>query len=348
MLSGLTSQLGGLMGKKAPPEEAAGGGESNANSTAPTAAGGDTSTPAGADGTASSTASSVLTSVTNSIKLPSWSMFGGAKKDEEPTAATEATESTPAPSQEPPAERGRITPDKGSDGSSATGGADSDKEVRKTNKVPPEIPEEDPAAESTAAAGLGKVKSLGMSLFSSIKGAGQKIKDTNILSEFQKEHDSFLKSRGSKGDAALAPWVGHPKEDALKEEILSLSTDRRNFVRSPPSGVSFEWDWEQMAPIAKAILKDDPNLEKMRYDLVPKVVSEENFWRNYFYRVTLLKESMSEDESGKKKRDSIDTDEEDIEKELNEELKSFEVVDSSSAKKSEVDEKELDSLLDLK
>jgi len=121
-------------------------------------------------------------------------------------------------------------------------------------------------------------------------------------------------------------------------------------VRSPPSGVSFEWDWEQMAPIAKAILKDDPNLEKMRYELVPKVVSEENFWRNYFYRVTLLKESMSEDESGKKKRDSIDTDDEDdkIEKELNEELKSFEVVDSSSAKKSEVDEKELDSLLDLK
>jgi uncharacterized LabA/DUF88 family protein len=112
--------------------------------------------------------------------------------------------------------------------------------------------------------------------------------------------------------------------------------------------VSFEWDWEVMSPIAKAILKDDPNLEKMRYDLVPKVVSEENFWRNYFYRVMLLKESMSEDESGKKKRDSIDTDEEDIEKELNEELKSFEVVDSSSAKKSDVDEKELDSLLDLK
>jgi len=41
-----------------------------------------------------------------------------------------------------------------------------------------QIPEEDPVAESTASAGIGKVKSLGMSLFSSIKGAGQKIKDT--------------------------------------------------------------------------------------------------------------------------------------------------------------------------
>lgn len=50
--------------------------------------------------------------------------------------------------------------------------------------------------------------------------------------------------------------------------------DRRNFVRSPPAGVAFEWDWEVMAPIAKAILKDDPNLEKMRYELVPKVRGE--------------------------------------------------------------------------
>ena len=77
----------------------------------------------------------VLTSVTNSVKLPSW--FGG-KKEEGTAVGTEATESTAAPNQEP-TERGRITPDKGSDGSSATGGADSEKEVRKTNKVPPEV-----------------------------------------------------------------------------------------------------------------------------------------------------------------------------------------------------------------
>jgi len=42
-------------------------------------------------------------------------------------------------------------------------------------------------------------------------------------------------------------------------------------VRSPPTGVAFTWDYEEMAPIAKAILRDDPNLEKMRYELVPKV-----------------------------------------------------------------------------
>lgn len=50
-----------------------------------------------------------------------------------------------------------------------------------------------------------------------------------------------------------------------------LVQDRRNFVRSPPTGVSFEWNFDEMLPIAKAILKEDPNLEKMRYELVPKV-----------------------------------------------------------------------------
>lgn len=64
-------------------------------------------------------------------------------------------------------------------------------------------------------------------------------------------------------------------------------------MRAPPAGVSFSWDLEEMLPVAKAILKEDPNLEKIRFELVPKFVSEENFWRNYFYRVELLKESLS-------------------------------------------------------
>jgi hypothetical protein len=50
----------------------------------------------------------------------------------------------------------------------------------------------------------------------------------NILSEFQKEHDSFLKSKGGKNEA-IAPWIGHPKEEALKEEIFSLSSVSKNW-----------------------------------------------------------------------------------------------------------------------
>lgn len=35
-------------------------------------------------------------------------------------------------------------------------------------------------------------------------------------------------------------------------------------------------------------MNEDPALEKMRFELVPKIITEENFWRNYFYRVSLI------------------------------------------------------------
>ena len=117
----------------------------------------------------------------------------------------------------------------------------------------------------------------------------------SLLTEFNKEQEAFIKSKNKAGEA-LPPWVGYPEEDALKEEILSLSTvslsmfkgwkllfelkfiesclkmkDRRNFVRSPPSGVQFQFDYETTYPIALAILAEDPNLQQMRFELVPKM-----------------------------------------------------------------------------
>ncbi|RXG68152.1 Synapse-associated protein 1, partial [Armadillidium vulgare] len=57
------------------------------------------------------------------------------------------------------------------------------------------------------------------------------------------------------------------------------------------TGVNFEFELEQFLPVAEATLAADPNLEKMRFELVPKVVNEESFWRNYFYRVGLIRQS---------------------------------------------------------
>ncbi|XP_046621153.1 synapse-associated protein 1 [Neodiprion virginianus] len=149
-------------------------------------------------------------------------------------------------------------------------------------------------------------KSLGGFLYSAVNKAGKsvveasaKIKKTveenvsnqSLLGEFNKEQDAFIASKqGEKGEA-VAPWVGAPNEEALREECLALSTDRRNFVRAPPPGVEFVWDFEAAQPVAQATLALDPNLETMRFELVPKVISEENFWRNYFYRVSLLRQS---------------------------------------------------------
>ena len=53
--------------------------------------------------------------------------------------------------------------------------------------------------------------------------------------------------------------------------IFLLLQDRRNFVRSPPAGVEFQFDYDSFYPIALATLAEDPNLETMRFELVPKM-----------------------------------------------------------------------------
>lgn len=46
--------------------------------------------------------------------------------------------------------------------------------------------------------------------------------------------------------------------------------DKRNFLRDPPAGVQFYFDFEQMYPVAMAMLEEDELLRKMRFHLVPK------------------------------------------------------------------------------
>lgn len=124
----------------------------------------------------------------------------------------------------------------------------------------------------------------------------------------------FLSSGTSTSGAGVCPWVGYENEEDLKAQILALSEDKRTFIRSPPSGVKFDFDPDRSASTALALLEEDERLEKMRsnlrneeflsglffliflllsfrYELVPKKVKESMFWRNYFYRVSLIQQS---------------------------------------------------------
>lgn len=89
----------------------------------------------------------------------------------------------------------------------------------------------------------------------------------------------------------MPPWVDSNDEETIQQQILALSADRRNFLRDPPAGVQFNFDFDQMYPVAMVMLQEDQVLNRMRFDLVPKHVKEEVFWRNYFYRVSLIKQS---------------------------------------------------------
>lgn len=119
----------------------------------------------------------------------------------------------------------------------------------------------------------------------------EKLEQT-IIGEFERENERFVKEKHSKRTEDPAPpWVGYHEEEEMKTQILSLSSDERNFLRNPPSGVEFYFELDASMPIALTILEEDKKLQDMRFKLVPKKVKEETFWRNYFYRVSLIKQS---------------------------------------------------------
>lgn len=116
--------------------------------------------------------------------------------------------------------------------------------------------------------------------------------DKTIIGDFQKEQEKFVQEKHTKkSEAAVPPWVDSNEEETIQQQILALSADRRNFLRDPPAGVQFNFDFDQMYPVAMVMLQEDELLNRMRFDLVPKHVKEDVFWRNYFYRVSLIKQS---------------------------------------------------------
>ncbi|XP_071445649.1 synapse-associated protein 1 isoform X2 [Hetaerina americana] len=313
MFSGITSHMSSWMGAKKPE-----GGEvppkpEDEKVSSPVQETGETSIPPADNKKESPTKTSKL-EMFASVKSQMTSWLGGSNTATgEPIPAEEG--STVEPKEEFKADsmaseksvKGSPAEGKEDDDSSATGGADSDAAGSEGSRTPV----------STKA--IQGAKSIGNFLFSAVNKAGKtvseagaKIKKTveenSILGEFNREQEAFIKEKqragggeGISDGTTPAPWVGYPNEEALKEQILSLSTDRRNFVRSPPAGVEFQFDLESFMPVAQATLAQDPNLQQMRFELVPKVISEENFWRNYFYRVGLIRQSSelkSMDEEG--------------------------------------------------
>jgi len=112
-----------------------------------------------------------------------------------------------------------------------------------------------------------------------------------MISEFEAEQAQFVKLQQRREGAAVPPWVGYNEEEKMKKQIMSLSQDERNVLRDPPAGVEYHFDFDSNSPVALAMLEVDPKLSDLRFNLVPKRIPEEKFWRNYFYRVSLIKQS---------------------------------------------------------
>lgn len=89
---------------------------------------------------------------------------------------------------------------------------------------------------------------------------------------------------------AYLPWESaHPDRRAeARERVMKLSLEDQTFTIPPPKEAKYVYDATQREPYAARMLETDALLSAKRFKLVPKVVDEQEFWRNYFYRVDLI------------------------------------------------------------
>lgn len=94
----------------------------------------------------------------------------------------------------------------------------------------------------------------------------------------------------------LPPWVPSTEAEKLNEQefqeaILKLSATAANLIAPHPlhDDPEFCFDWVEHRPFAEAAYSGDKRLFRLLPKLVPKRISEEDFWRNYFSHVFAVK-----------------------------------------------------------
>merc|ERR1712038_682617 len=176
---------------------------------------------------------------------------------------------------------------------SATGATTAvDKEEKEGEDVPEKVEKEEAEKkEDWSSWGKDAFSKVGQLTSNYSKVLHETVSKAPLLADFNHEQEEFIKSKGGK-EQESAPWTGYQGEEELREKILALSEDRRNFLRAPPQGVDFDFDYASVSATWVVLLGEDPRLRDMRYELVPKKVKEDEFWRNYFYRVGLAKQSF--------------------------------------------------------
>ena len=84
------------------------------------------------------------------------------------------------------------------------------------------------------------------------------------------------------------------KMGVLRAQILNLSHEKWTFMQTPAESAltGFSFEMSSAWPLAAECLRLDPQLEKMRWVLVPWKVKEEAFWRNYFAHIYAVREAI--------------------------------------------------------
>ena len=103
-------------------------------------------------------------------------------------------------------------------------------------------------------------------------------------------------SMGQTQTVFLPPWIPSTEDEKRNAEefraaILRLSAAAANLIAPHPlhNDPEFCFDWVEHRPFAEAAYSGDRRLHRLLPKLVPKRISEEEFWRNYFSHVFAVK-----------------------------------------------------------
>ncbi|KAK6730699.1 hypothetical protein RB195_007268 [Necator americanus] len=125
----------------------------------------------------------------------------------------------------------------------------------------------------------------------SIVAVKNAVVENTLIGELDREQEAFTAElAANRLPDVVEPWDGLPDREFAKKKILALSLDPHNFIRESPGECGF--DEAAMQAMAKRLIDVDPNLSRVRFELVPKQLNEEKFWHNYFYRVSLIRQSI--------------------------------------------------------
>jgi hypothetical protein len=99
---------------------------------------------------------------------------------------------------------------------------------------------------------------------------------------------------GVSGRVEELPWSAAGSSSELQEEllerILALSQDAAVFMTDTPESTGLTP--QQLSAAAGAMLEEDPRLRLLRFELVPRRVTEQRFWRRYFAAIAGIRRAM--------------------------------------------------------
>ena len=99
----------------------------------------------------------------------------------------------------------------------------------------------------------------------------------------------------------LLPWEVSANSTQLRpdqitqitKEVFALAADESALMLSLEDQLyEFQFNMDCYVILAQIMIKFDRNLQKVRQQCVPDLIEEEDFWRNYFYKIECIKASL--------------------------------------------------------